>query len=162
MSLTRKASSTAKKAIKPPRQDLAAALAERETELAEARRQQAATAEILRVISRSPADAGPVFEAILEACQRLFGSDEIGVYTIADDDMVRVAAWRGPRAEEVRRDVTPVAESVTGRVIPGNAAPIISPIYEPSPIYLRPSASGSSASAAHRSSMRRCYGRIAE
>ena len=117
MSLTRKASSAAKKAIKPPRQDLAAALAERETELAEARRQQAATAEILRVISRSPADAGPVFEAILEACQRLFGSDEIGVYTIGDDDMVRVAAWRGPRAEEVRRDVTPVAESVTGRII---------------------------------------------
>ena len=31
--------------------------------------------------------------------------------------MVRVAAWRGPRAEEVRRDVTPVAESVTGRII---------------------------------------------
>jgi GAF domain-containing protein len=117
MSLTRKASSAAKKAIKPPRQDLAAALVERETELAEARRQQAATAEILRVISRSPADAGPVFEAILEACQRLFGSDEIGVYTIGDDDMVRVAAWRGPRAEEVRRDVTPVAESVTGRII---------------------------------------------
>ena len=117
MSLTRKASSAAKKAIKPPRQDSAAALAEREAELAEARRQQAATADILRVISRSPADAGPVFEAILEACQRLFGSDEIGVYTIGDDDMVRVAAWRGPRAEEVRRDVTPVAESVTGRII---------------------------------------------
>ena len=117
MSLTRKASSAAKKAIKPPRQDLAAALAERETELAEARRQQAATAEILRVISRSPADAGPVFEAILEACQRLFGSDEIGVYTIGDDDMVRVAAWRGPRAEEVRRDVTPLGDSVTGRII---------------------------------------------
>jgi hypothetical protein len=34
MSLTRKASSAAKKAIKPPRQDLAAALAEREAELA--------------------------------------------------------------------------------------------------------------------------------
>ena len=117
MSLTRKASSAAKKAMKPPRQDLAAALAEREAELAEARRQQAATAEILRVISQSPTDAGPVFEAILDAGQRLFGSDEIGVYTIGDDDMVRVAAWRGPRAEEVRRDVTPVAESVTGRII---------------------------------------------
>ncbi|MGB3584560.1 MAG: GAF domain-containing protein, partial [Roseiarcus sp.] len=116
MSLTRKASSAPKKPAKPE-QDLAAALAEREAELAEARSQQAATAGILRVISQSPTDARPVFEAILDAGQRLFGSDEIGVYTIGDDDMVRVAAWRGPRAEEVRRDVTPVAESVTGRII---------------------------------------------
>jgi two-component system, NtrC family, sensor kinase len=117
MSLTRKASSAAKRRPKPARQDLAAALAEREAELAEARLQQATTAEILRVISRSKTDAAPVFEAILDACQRLFGSDEIGVYTIGDDDMVRVEAWRGPRAEEVRRDVTPLAESVTGRII---------------------------------------------
>ena len=73
MSLTRKASSAAKKPAKPPRQDLAAALAEREAELAEARSQQAATAEILRVISQSPTDAAPVFEAILDAGQRLFG-----------------------------------------------------------------------------------------
>jgi two-component system, NtrC family, sensor kinase len=117
MSLTRKASSAAKKPMKRPGRNLAAALAEREAELAEARRQQAATAEILNVISRSPTDAAPVFETILEACQRLFGSDEIGVYTIGDDDMVRVAAWLGPRAEEVRRDVTPLADSVTGRII---------------------------------------------
>ncbi len=117
MSLTRKASSAAKKPTKPPRQDLAAALAEREAELAEARNQQAATAEILRVISRSPTDAAPVFETILDACRRLFGSDEIGVYTIGDDEMVRVAAWLGPRAEEVRRDVTPLGDSVTGRII---------------------------------------------
>ncbi len=117
MSLTRKASTVGKRRPKPPRQDLAATLAECEAELAEARREQAATAEILRVVSRSKTNAAPVFEAILEACRRLFGSDEIGVYTIGDDEMVRVAAWLGPRAEEVRRDVTPVAESVTGRII---------------------------------------------
>ena len=69
------------------------------------------------MIGKSVSDAAPVFETILDACQRLFGSDEIGVYTIGDDGMVRVAAWRGPRAEEVRRDVTPLAESVTGRII---------------------------------------------
>ena len=39
MSLTRKASTAAKKQSKPRRQDLAQALAEREAELAEARRQ---------------------------------------------------------------------------------------------------------------------------
>ena len=74
-------------------------------------------AKVLGAISESVADTAPVFEAIIDACQRLFGSEEIGIYTIGDDDMVRVAAWRGPRAEEVRRDVTPVGESVTGRII---------------------------------------------
>src|SRR5271166_2738177 len=86
-------------------------------ETREALEQQKASAEVLGAISKSVADTAPVFEAIIDACQRLFGSEEIGVYTIGDDDMVRVAAWRGPQAEEVRHDVTPVGESVTGRII---------------------------------------------
>ena len=86
-------------------------------ETQEALEQQKASAEVLGAISKSAADTAPVFEAIIDACQRLFGSEEIGIYTIGDDDMVRVAAWRGPRAEEVRRDVTPVGESVTGRIV---------------------------------------------
>ena len=86
-------------------------------ETQEALEQQKASADVLGAISKSVADTAPVFEAILGACQRLFGSDEIGIYTIGDDDMVRVAAWRGPRAEEVRHDVTPVHESITGRII---------------------------------------------
>ncbi len=87
----------------------------RETQ--EALEQQKASAEVLGAISKSIADASPVFETILDACQRLFGSEELGIYTVGDDDMVRAAAWRGPSAKEVRQDVTPLAESVTGRVI---------------------------------------------
>ena len=49
MSLTRKASSAARKPIKSPRQDLAATLAERDAELAEARNDQ----------TRSRASAAP-------------------------------------------------------------------------------------------------------
>ena len=86
-------------------------------ETQEALEQQKASAEVLGAISKSVADTAPVFETIIDACQRLFGSEEIGIYAIGDDDMVRVAAWRGPRAEEARHDVTPLAESVTGRVI---------------------------------------------
>ncbi len=86
-------------------------------ETQEALEQQKASADVLGAISKSVADTAPVFEAIIDACQRLFGSEEIGIYTIGDDNMVRVSAWRGPRAEEARRDVTPLAESVTGRVI---------------------------------------------
>ena len=83
-----------------------------------------------------------MFEEIIGACQTLFGSDEIGIYTIGDDEMVRVAAWRGPRAEEVRHDVTPLAESATGRIILVSVALTTSPISGPNPISLRPSASG--------------------
>jgi two-component system, NtrC family, sensor kinase len=85
-------------------------------EAQEALEQQKASAEVLGAISKSIADASPVFETILDACQRLFGSEELGIYTIGDDQMVRAAAWRGPRAEEARQDVTPLPDSVTGRV----------------------------------------------
>ena len=86
-------------------------------ETQEALEQQKASAEVLGAIGKSVADTAPVFGTILDACQRLFGSEEIGIYTIGDDQMVRATAWRGPRAEEALRDVTPVGESVTGRLI---------------------------------------------
>ena len=86
-------------------------------ETQEALEQQKASAEVLGAISKSVADTAPVFETILDACQRLFGGEEIGIYTIGDDQMVRAAAGaaRGPRKPV--HDVTPLAESVTGRVI---------------------------------------------
>ena len=36
------------------------------------REQQAATAEVLGIVSRSPADAGPVFQGIVDSLARLF------------------------------------------------------------------------------------------
>ena len=60
-------------------------------ELKAAEARQAATSEILRVISRSPADAQPVFDAIAESAKRLLGSHS-AVVTRVIDGMIQFAA----------------------------------------------------------------------
>ena len=67
--MTPKAPTAAKKLRKPMRQ-APAAPDEREADLAELRRQRAATAEILGVISQTPTDPQPVFERIVMAATR--------------------------------------------------------------------------------------------
>ena len=47
-------------------------------ETKEALEQQTATSDVLQVISGSPTDVQPVFEKVLDSCQRLFGTDELG------------------------------------------------------------------------------------
>ena len=59
--------------------------------LAEALEQQAATSEILRVISRSPTDVQPVFDAIAKAARELCRATSANVFAY-DGELVRVAA----------------------------------------------------------------------
>jgi two-component system, NtrC family, sensor kinase len=86
-------------------------------ETKEASERQTATSEILAAIGQSVSDATPVFEKILESCERLLAADGVAIFIVGDDQMVRAAAARGDRAEEVMSDVTPLAESITARVI---------------------------------------------
>jgi two-component system, NtrC family, sensor kinase len=98
MSLTRKTSPAAKKHGKPGRQDLVEALAEREAELADARLQQAATAEVIKVIAASPTDVQPVFEAIAARANRLIGGYSTAVFRIFGD-AVHLAAFTSVNAK---------------------------------------------------------------
>ena len=62
-------------------------------ETKEALERQTATAEILKVIARSPADIQPVFEAIAESAHRLFGRKV--AFQIARDGALHVGAVAG-------------------------------------------------------------------
>jgi signal transduction histidine kinase len=66
-------------------------LREVEKRLAEALEQQAATSEILRVISQSRADVQPVFDTIAAAALKLCHASSVTVTTF-DGDLLRVAA----------------------------------------------------------------------
>ena len=83
-------------------------LAQAQRELSEAREQQAATAEVLRIVSRSPEDLRPVFETILayatRLCQAKFGNLDLRV-----GDGFRIAALHNaPQAYIEWRERQPV------------------------------------------------------
>ena len=63
--------------------------------LTEALEQQTATGEILRVISQSPTDAQPVFEAIAESAALLCEAPDVSIF-VREADHLRVAARHGP------------------------------------------------------------------
>src|SRR5262249_56596361 len=76
-------------ARKPPKDD--ARLRNLEKRLAEAQEQQAATSEILGVISRSPTDVEPVFETITRNAVRLCDGINGHLYRF-DGELVHLAA----------------------------------------------------------------------
>src|SRR5215470_6713800 len=107
-------------ACKSPKDD-GAKVRDLEKRLAEAQQQQAATTEILRVISQSPTDAQPVFETIVRnavvLCDALFGA----VFRF-DGDRIHLVAHHNMNAQVLGLlnrlyPMPPSREHATGRVI---------------------------------------------
>ncbi len=79
----------------------------RNRELVEAHEQQTATSEILRLISSSPTDAQPVFDAIAISASRLLGGT-LTALTHVDDDLIHLVAhnlpgWPADQLREIER-----------------------------------------------------------
>jgi GAF domain-containing protein len=96
-------------------------LRQRTDDLSEALEQQTATSEVLKVISSSPDDLKPVFEAMLANATRLCEA-KLGVLYRSEGDALRVVALHGaPLAyvEERRRNpiIRPHPETTIGRAV---------------------------------------------
>jgi GAF domain-containing protein len=91
------------------------------SELRESLEQQTATSEVLRVISSSPGELQPVFEAMLENAVRICEA-RFGTLQLRETDGFRVAAMHNPPPAfaEARRAnplIYPSAQNALGRVV---------------------------------------------
>ncbi len=101
--------------------DLQEQLDRRTRELNEALEQQTATSEVLKIISTSPGDLQPVFQAILANATHLCDA-QIGNLHLCEEDAVRIVAMHGspPQWTEYRRQhpvIRPGPNTGIGRLL---------------------------------------------
>src|SRR5262245_6021037 len=88
--------------------DLRAQIEHARRALVEALEQQTATADILKVISRSPTDIEPVFESVVESAAHLCQATDVSIFRVEGARM-RLVIHRGPLdAAEVGKHTIPI------------------------------------------------------
>src|SRR5262245_13321654 len=118
---TQNSQAASEKKLKAYACELEQKLEARARELAEAREQQRATSEILHVISSSPGELQPVFDAILANATRICEA-KFGSMYLSEGDAVRIAAMHNVPpsfVEERRRNplIRPSPDTTLGRVL---------------------------------------------
>jgi GAF domain-containing protein len=120
----RRKEATAVRCRSPSVADLQKQLDDRTRERDEAIEQQSATSEVLRVISSSPGELEPVFQAMLQNAVRICGA-KFGTLFRYDGKLFHRAAWTGtPDAlvefQKQRGPFRPESEGVLARVLQTN------------------------------------------
>ena len=88
----------------------------RTRELADALEQQTAIAEVLRVISSSPADLAPVLDSVAEHATRLCDATATSIYLL-HGELLRRTAFHGPEALSGSETLPCTPATLTGRTI---------------------------------------------
>src|SRR5262249_44796605 len=92
-------------------------LEERNKAVTEALEQQTATSEILRVISRSPTDLQPVFDAVAASAARLCEATDAHITLVKGDSLRLVCKYGSTPAMDVGFTVAVGRDMVVGRAI---------------------------------------------